>query len=91
MHLTDFVSNTPPVGATVDIYWGGSSTVTPAFRGQIDVNGNLLFPNPPGPLLSYHVSNAIEDAGQASEYWTGAIIVPPPGATSFATTALTGA
>jgi hypothetical protein len=94
LQLTDFVSGTPPVGATVDIIWGISSfapgssppvAATPNFTGQIDNAGQLLFPAPPAgqKLLTYHVSNRLADAGQAPLYWLGAVIVPPPGQTTY--------
>jgi hypothetical protein len=94
LHLTDFVSSAPPVGATVDIIWGLSSfapgssppvAATPSFTGQVNDNGILFFPAPPAgqQLLSYHVSNGAADAGQAPLYWLGVPIVPPPGATTY--------
>jgi hypothetical protein len=87
LQLTDFVTTQPPVNATVDIYWGGSPAAdgTYAYRRQANATGAVFFPPPPPntPLMSYHVSNALADAGQASLFWISAVIVPPPGATKF--------
>jgi hypothetical protein len=87
LELTDFVTTQPPVNATVDIYWGGSPAAdgTYAYRRQTNSAGAVFFPPPPAntPLMSYHVSNALGDAGQTSLYWISAIIVAPPGATKF--------
>jgi hypothetical protein len=98
LHLTDFVSGVPPVGATVDIIWGLSSfapgisppvAATPSFTGQVNADGILFFPAPPAgqQLLTYHVSNAAADAGQAPLYWLGIPIVAPPGATTYSSLA----
>jgi hypothetical protein len=82
LHLTDFVSSVPPVGATVDIFWGPSTLTSVGWTGIVNADGIVYFAPPAGQqLLSYHVWNGPADAGQASEYWTGAPIVPPPGAT----------
>jgi hypothetical protein len=81
LHLTDFVSNAPPVGATVNVIWGPTSVgATTAFTGTVNDAGLLFFPPPPSgtELLTYHVTGP----GQAPLYWLSAVIVPPPGATA---------
>jgi hypothetical protein len=81
LSLTDFVTSAPPVGASVDIIWGGSTLSTPAFTGTVDDGGLLFFPPPPAgqQLMTYHLTGA----GEAPLYWTSVVIVPPPGRTVF--------
>ena len=47
LSLTDFLTSVPPVGATVDITWGGSSLGAKAYTGTVDDAGLLFFPTPP--------------------------------------------
>ena len=85
-HLTDFVSSVPPVGATVDIYWGrlAAALTRASPRAPSTRTGIVFFPPPPGQR-SFRTTcrTGLEDVGQESEYWISAVIVPPPGATSF--------
>jgi hypothetical protein len=79
LHLVDFVSTQPPVGATVNIVWGGSSVPAAAFTGTVDDAGVVLFPAPPSgtALMSYSVTGAVQ-----YPYWfLSSTIVPPPGRT----------
>jgi hypothetical protein len=84
LHLTDFVTGAPPVGANVDILWGpsrvgdgGGAKAAPDFSGTVDDAGLLFFKPPPSGtnLLTYEVTGA----AQSDFIWLGAIIVAPPG------------
>jgi hypothetical protein len=92
LKLSDFVSSAPPVGATVSIVWGGSSLASVAYTGTVNSQGLVFFPPPPAgqQLLSYFVAGSTDaDAGaglgQSPLWWISAVIVPPPGQTSFNT------
>ncbi len=75
LHLSDFVSNAPPVGATVKITWGGSSIPVAAFTGTVDDAGIVLFPPPPSgqQLMSYEVTGS----DQTNFWFLSSLIVPP--------------
>jgi hypothetical protein len=88
LKLTDFVSGAPPVNATVSIVWGTETTAPAAFTGTVNSQGLLYFPPPPPntPILSYYVeptSDGDAGPGEAALWWVSAVVVPPPGATSF--------
>ncbi len=76
IHIIDFSSGQPPVGATVDLFWGESTQATTAFEGIVDDAGILAFPQPPAgtAYLSFHL---LGSSTQEPMYWQGQPIVPP--------------
>jgi hypothetical protein len=80
LHITDFVTSLPPVGATVNLIWGPSSLADASATGTVDDAGIVFLPPPPAgqQLLSYYVSGD----GQAPLFWLSTVIVPPPGQTA---------
>jgi hypothetical protein len=77
LHLIDFSTSAPAVGATVNVMWGPLTNAPIAFTGTADGNGTLFYPAPPQGtfVLSYKVSGA----GQFPLYWQSLPIISPPG------------
>jgi hypothetical protein len=83
LHIDDFSSGQPPVGSTVNIYWGQSTTpATPDFVGAVDDAGMVFFPPPPAntAYLSYRL---LASSDEEPIYWQGQPIIPPGKSTLY--------
>jgi hypothetical protein len=82
LHLVDFSSLQAPLGATVDLFWGGSIAGAPIAQTSAvtDSTGIITYHPPVGQLtLSYRIHPST-DAGaydQEALYWYNLEIVPP--------------
>jgi len=76
LHIIDFSSGVPPVGSSVEIFWGKSTQVASAFTGTVDDAGIVFFPTPPAGT-AYLSFDLLPSTVQEPVYWQGQPIIPP--------------